>query len=35
VAKVLKDYPDLRMQPHRDRLHINLNGTDAKPVMDR
>jgi Thiamine biosynthesis ATP pyrophosphatase len=23
VAKVLKDFPELRMQPHRDRLHIN------------
>ncbi|WP_119318938.1 tRNA uracil 4-sulfurtransferase ThiI [Companilactobacillus formosensis] len=35
VAKVLKDYPDLRMQPHRDRLHIKLNGVDAKPVMEK
>ncbi|CAJ1191428.1 putative tRNA sulfurtransferase [Companilactobacillus crustorum] len=35
VAKVLKDYPDLKMRPHRDRLHIQLNGVDAKPVMEK
>ncbi|AKP66396.1 tRNA uracil 4-sulfurtransferase ThiI [Companilactobacillus ginsenosidimutans] len=35
VTKVLKDYPDLKLQPHRDRLHIKLNGTDAKPVMEK
>ena len=35
VTKVLKDYPDLKLQPHRDRLHIKLNGTDAEPVMEK
>lgn len=35
VTKVLKDFPDLKLQPHRDRLHIKLNGTDAKPVMEK
>ncbi|MFD1471479.1 tRNA uracil 4-sulfurtransferase ThiI [Companilactobacillus mishanensis] len=35
VTKVLKDFPDLKLQPHRDRLHIKLNGTDATPVMDK
>jgi hypothetical protein len=23
------------MRPHRDRLHIELNGVDAKPVMEK
>lgn len=35
VAKVLQDFPDLRIHPKRDRMHINLNGTDAQAVMDR
>ncbi|WP_099974624.1 tRNA uracil 4-sulfurtransferase ThiI [Lactobacillus terrae] len=35
VTKVLKDYPELTIQPHRDRLHIQLNGLDAKPIMEK
>lgn len=35
VAKVLKDFPNLRIHPKRDRMHINLNDTDAQLVMDR
>ncbi|WP_300558590.1 tRNA uracil 4-sulfurtransferase ThiI [Companilactobacillus sp.] len=35
VTKVLKDFPDLKLQPHRDRLHIKLNGTDAQPIMEK
>ena len=25
VAKVLQDFPDLRIHPKRDLMHINLN----------
>ncbi|RHW49988.1 tRNA 4-thiouridine(8) synthase ThiI [Bombilactobacillus bombi] len=35
VAKVLQDFPELRIHPKRDRMHINLNGTDAQAVMKR
>lgn len=33
VVKALKNYPDLSIHPKRDRMHIELNGTPAKPVM--
>ncbi len=35
VVKTLHDFPDLRIRPKRDRLHIELNGTPSQPVMDR
>ncbi|UQS83828.1 tRNA uracil 4-sulfurtransferase ThiI [Bombilactobacillus thymidiniphilus] len=34
VEKVLYKYPDLRIHPKRDRMHIILNGTDATTIMN-
>lgn len=35
VTKALHEFPDLTIRPKRDRLHIELNGEDAKAVMAR
>ncbi|KRM54892.1 tRNA uracil 4-sulfurtransferase ThiI [Lacticaseibacillus sharpeae] len=35
IAKTLHDFPGLTIRPKRDRTHIELNGTDATPIMDR
>lgn len=35
IAKTLHDFTDLKIRPKQDRMHIELNGMDAKPVMDR
>lgn len=35
IVKALHQYVDqLTIRPKRDRLHIELNGTDAEPIMD-
>lgn len=33
VTKALKNFPELSIHPKRDRMHIQLNGTPAEPVM--
>lgn len=33
IAKALKPYPEARVHPKRDRLHIVLNGEDANGIM--
>ncbi|GHV97987.1 putative tRNA sulfurtransferase [Lactobacillus nasalidis] len=35
VQKVLRDFPDLKIQTHHDRMHILLNGTPFEKVDDR
>ncbi|UQS82687.1 tRNA 4-thiouridine(8) synthase ThiI [Bombilactobacillus folatiphilus] len=35
VEKVLQPYPQVRIHPKRDRMHINLHGADAQGVMER
>lgn len=35
VTKALHEFPNLTIRPKRDRLHIELNGEDAKAVMAR
>jgi thiamine biosynthesis protein ThiI len=33
VTKALREFPDLRIYPKRDRMHIALNGTNSDQVM--
>ncbi|WP_261805714.1 tRNA uracil 4-sulfurtransferase ThiI [Lapidilactobacillus luobeiensis] len=33
VTKTLREFPDLKIYPKRDRMHIALNGTDSDAVM--
>ncbi|MFC6316297.1 tRNA uracil 4-sulfurtransferase ThiI [Lapidilactobacillus achengensis] len=33
VTKTLREFPDLKIYPKRDRMHIALNGTDSTAVM--
>ncbi|MBM7543715.1 thiamine biosynthesis protein ThiI [Weissella beninensis] len=35
TTKALHDFPDVRVHPKRDRMHITLNGTEPKPVLER
>lgn len=35
VRQALHDFPALVIKAHRDRMHIQLNGEDATPVMAR
>lgn len=33
ITKALRPFPEIRIHPKRDRMHIVLNGTDAQAVM--
>lgn len=33
VTKALRHFPEVRIHPKRDRMHIHLNGADAQAVM--
>lgn len=35
VRKALHQYDQVKIHPNQDRLHVELNGTDAEPVMER
>lgn len=35
VEKVLHPFPQVRIHPKRDRMHLTLNGADAQQVMQR
>lgn len=35
TMRALHDFPEVHVYPKRDRMHVVLNGTDPKPVMDR
>ncbi|WP_295746334.1 tRNA uracil 4-sulfurtransferase ThiI [uncultured Limosilactobacillus sp.] len=35
VRHAVHDFPDVKVHPGPDRLHITLNGTPSQPVMDR
>ena len=35
VQKVLRDFPDLAIKTHHDRMHIILNGTPFEKVDER
>lgn len=35
TVKALHDYPDVQVYAKRDRMHIELNGTDPEPILAR